>query len=261
MSRRTRRDPLFEVIPGLAVLIALGCWLNPALLVLLIWGGAIVIVGLVGFLFMRLLARNSSPTVQATDPAKYSAFQPARTSPKTAPLPDILRRIDWFQFEKLAAAIYQAEGYSVQRLGGAKPDGGVDLLIERDGMKTVVQCKHWKTREVPEKEIREFLGTLTDTGIPNGIFISLRGYTQPAEQLARRHRIALVGEAGLTSLLEKVNWKYNPAIQALLDRKQKFCPRCEQPMVQRTAKKGWRAGHPFWGCSAFPRCSYILEAA
>lgn len=33
------------------------------------------------------------------------------------------------------------------------------------------------------------------------------------------------------------------------------CPRCEKPMVLRTARTGPRAGQPFWGCRAFPDCS------
>lgn len=35
------------------------------------------------------------------------------------------------------------------------------------------------------------------------------------------------------------------------------CPKCGNPMILRTAKTGPRAGHPFWGCSAFPKCRMI----
>ncbi|MDO5558145.1 MAG: NERD domain-containing protein [Oscillospiraceae bacterium] len=37
----------------------------------------------------------------------------------------------------------------------------------------------------------------------------------------------------------------------------KICPRCGAPLVQRTAKKGEKAGTKFWGCSGFPKCRYI----
>lgn len=41
------------------------------------------------------------------------------------------------------------------------------------------------------------------------------------------------------------------------------CPKCDRPMVKRTARKGPNAGNEFWGCSEFPRCRAILpyEAA
>ncbi len=39
------------------------------------------------------------------------------------------------------------------------------------------------------------------------------------------------------------------------------CPLCGKPMRRRTATKGPRAGHPFWGCSAYPECNGILDIA
>ena len=56
-------------------------------------------------------------------------------------LPGALRRLDWFQFEKLVAAIYRGYGDSVERLGGAHPDGGVDLIVTAKTGRFVVQCK------------------------------------------------------------------------------------------------------------------------
>lgn len=32
------------------------------------------------------------------------------------------------------------------------------------------------------------------------------------------------------------------------------CPRCAEPMVMRTARRGKNAGNTFWGCSAYPDC-------
>ena len=32
------------------------------------------------------------------------------------------------------------------------------------------------------------------------------------------------------------------------------CPRCETPMVRRTARKGPHQGQQFWGCPRFPKC-------
>lgn len=32
------------------------------------------------------------------------------------------------------------------------------------------------------------------------------------------------------------------------------CPNCGKPMVLRTARKGQKAGQPFWGCSGYPEC-------
>lgn len=37
------------------------------------------------------------------------------------------------------------------------------------------------------------------------------------------------------------------------------CPLCGKPMRRRTARKGPRAGQPFWGCSGYPECKGIRE--
>jgi len=38
-----------------------------------------------------------------------------------------------------------------------------------------------------------------------------------------------------------------------------ICPKCGAPMVKRTAKKGPRAGKPFYGCSRYPDCRFIIN--
>lgn len=38
-----------------------------------------------------------------------------------------------------------------------------------------------------------------------------------------------------------------------------ICPRCGSKLVLRTAQKGANAGNQFYGCSAFPKCRFILN--
>ncbi len=169
-----------------------------------------------------------------------------------------LRAIDWFQFEKLVAVVYRKLGYTVTRRGGANPDGGIDLVIEKDGQRLAVQCKQWKTWNVGVKAVREFLGALTDAGIQKGIFITLRGYSDDAKQLAEKHGIEILNEVGLAKMLEDMDARFDPETMAILNNTQKFCPKCESEMVLRTAKKGAGVGQTFWGCSACPRCRFTM---
>jgi len=107
-----------------------------------------------------------------------------REPPTTAELLEQLRSIDWFQFEELVALVYQKLGYAVTRRGGENPDGGIDLIVEKDGQRAAVQCKQWKTWNVGVRNVREFLGAMTHGQIEQGVFITLRGYTREAKQLA-----------------------------------------------------------------------------
>lgn len=83
--------------------------------------------------------------------------------------------------------------------GGANPDGGIDLLISKDGRTCAVQCRRWRTRDVGVRHVREFLGALTDAKIQKGIFITLCGYTGEAKHLADKHGIEVVIETGLAT--------------------------------------------------------------
>jgi Restriction endonuclease/Topoisomerase DNA binding C4 zinc finger len=169
-----------------------------------------------------------------------------------------LRSMDWFQFEKLVGHVYQKLGYTVTRRGGANPDGGIDLIIQKDGQRTAVQCKQWKTWNVGVKPVREFLGALTDADIQKGIFITLRGYSEDAKQLAEKHGIEIVKEAGLARMLESTGARFDPEALELLHDTRKFCPKCERELVVRVAERGPNRGGKFWGCSGYPRCHFIL---
>ena len=152
--------------------------------------------------------------------------------------------------------IYRKCGCSVQRLGGAKPDGGVDLILESADGKFIVQCKQWRNWLVGVKDVREFLGTLTDARIPNGIYITLTGYTDDAKQLAKKHGIHLYVEADVIKLLKETGLLHSQELTAFLSDTRKFCPRCERELIVRTARL---TGNQFWGCSDYPRCKFTLK--
>lgn len=167
-----------------------------------------------------------------------------------------LRKIDWFQFEKLIELIYEHRGFFVKRLGGANPDGGVDLIIESPTEKFVVQCKHWRKRTVGVRHIREFLGTLTDSGIPKGIFITLVGYSADAKTLADKHGIQILDEPDIVVMLVESGLIDSKEISNLFSDDRKFCPKCEKEMELKTARV---SGNQFWGCSNYPNCRYTLD--
>lgn len=271
MARR-RRNRELDIALGVAQLIALvllaGMVLPPVRQKLLALGvyviGAVALAGVIAFgvFLIRRTERKSSlgSTNLATVEGKP---QPPAAKPDTEPqttiaLIELLRTVDWFQFEKLVELAYRKHGYTVTRRGGANPDGGIDLVIEKDGQRSAVQCKQWKTWNVGVKAVREFLGALTDAGIQKGIFITLCGYTNDAKQLAEKHGIDIANETGLAQMLESTDAKLDPETLAILRDKRKLCPKCESEMVVRTAMKGLGAGNQFWGCSTFPRCRFTM---
>jgi len=232
--------------------------------------GAVVlgIIVALGVVFVRRGERK--PSYASMQFAKVEALPPPRPSyssakqpeHKPAPPPDLiqqLRELDWFQFEKLVALLYHKRGYTVTRRGGANPDGGIDLVLEKDGQRSAVQCKQWKTWNVGVKAVREFLGALTDADMSKGIFITLCGYSCEAKQLAEKHGIEIVNETSLARMLESANARFDPETLAILRDTRKFCAKCESEMVLRTARRGSGAGKQFWGCSTYPRCRFTMQ--
>jgi hypothetical protein len=291
MGRR-RNDELFWLQPimGIVGAIMLFCMINPnfrnvllGFCALVIWGICILVAIGIGFLIYRMIKHGrdiqpntSSAHIGSASPVHLSIPKPELTDfekygPKSKPLPtvycpppepeikpiDRLRKIDWYQFEKFVAWVYENRGFRVTKKGGAKPDGGIDLIIEKDGQKKAVQCKHWKGRDVGVKAVREFLGALTDAQIPKGIFITLNGYTADAKQLAEKRGIEIINETGLCSMLTGLDLR-DPEVLQILNDTRKFCPKCEREMVLWTAVKGPNPGEQFWGCKGYPRCKFIM---
>lgn len=282
MSRRRTKDidwiSLAVQLAGLAMLI---CLISPEIRQVISALGFLFVcltvalwIGLIGFAIYRWTTRSnrtafSGPPVlvTATDVAEAAVNSPhfLRTDETTAPkttteLLDELRSIDWFQFEKLVGLLCRKLDYVVTRRGGANPDGGIDLVIEKDGQSFAVQCKHWKTWNVGVKTVREFLGALTDAGMQKGIFITLGGYTGEAKQLAEKHGIEIINETGLAHMINATDAMLDPEMLFILRDKRKFCPKCESEMVLRTATQGASSGQQFWGCSAYPRCRFTMPA-
>ena len=72
---------------------------------------------------------------------------------------DDLRALSWQQFEEVIADAFRRHGYRVQETGGrGSADGGVDHVLTRNGERTVVQAKHWRSQRAGVTLVRELYG-------------------------------------------------------------------------------------------------------
>jgi restriction system protein len=170
-----------------------------------------------------------------------------------------LGEMDWFQFEKLIEMVYAAQKCPVTRRGGAKADGGIDLIVEKNGAKVAVQCKHWKSWKVGVRNIRELKGAMTIENMQKGVLVTIVGYTEEARTLAEEQGIALLDQGKLLDLIDQAELRHNEAFAKNLLDDTKYCPRCDVPLVLRTAEKGINRGNRFWACPRFPKCRYLVN--
>lgn len=132
------------------------------------------------------------------------------------------------EFEWIVGELFRREGWSVIETGRMDgPDGGIDLVLVRDGERRVVQCKRWHA-PVGVKEVRAFMGTLlrSDGSAQAGTFVTLSEFFEQARQEAEAKGVELVDGKQLHERIEAV-------------RRAEPCPLCASAMVLGRNEYGW----------------------
>ena len=178
------------------------------------------------------------------DRNKSSIFKSHRSIEK-------IRSLTWQQFEQFVGSYFKDQGYTVMETA-AGPDGGVDLVLKKDGSKTYVQCKHWKTYKVSVEKVRELLGSMVAGGADHGVLVTTGEFTSSAKQFGGKNGVRLIDVKELEHLLRVT--PVEDTLSPVFTANQPVCPICKSAMLKRTAKQGPNSGSQFWGCSRYPGC-------
>jgi restriction system protein len=171
--------------------------------------------------------------------------------------------LSWQKFEALVGEGFRYRGFEVTELGGAAPDGGVDLALARGHERFLVQCKQWRAQQVGVSVVRELYGVMAAERVAGGYVVTSGRFTKDAKKFAEGRNVELIDGKGLDRLLRD-GQRGTPAV-ALAQvgaepskRSTPLCPKCKTPMVARTAKKGGNVGGSFWGCAQYPKCRHTV---
>jgi restriction system protein len=152
-----------------------------------------------------------------------------------------IQATSWREFEDLVAGVYQAKGYSVEPRGGDSPDGGIDLIVRKNDLSWIVQCKHYRSQWVEERPLRELLGVVTAKGAAGGIFVACGVFDEQALAFAKGNdQLELIGGEQLRDMIASAVRNEQPEAR---------CPTCGSPMREKTGRFG-----AFMGCSNYPAC-------
>ena len=104
---------------------------------------------------------------------------------------DSITAMSWREFEMLVGEAYRRQGYSVEEtdLGGA--DGGIDLVLRKDGRSQLVQCKQWKSRQVNVSVVREMWGLVAHHGAAGARIVCVGTFTPDAAAAISLSRAAI----------------------------------------------------------------------
>lgn len=185
-----------------------------------------------------------------------------------------LESISWREFELLVGEAFRRKGFTVQETGQGGADGGIDLVLLKDGEKYLVQCKQWRRQLVQVNVARELFGVMAAEGAKGGFVVISGRFTEDAKAFAQGKNLHLIEGAELNDMIRQsraiaarqssqsttnkapfqpISVSSEPLAQTH-SAIQPTCPTCQAPMVQRVAKRGSNVGNSFWGCSQFPKC-------
>lgn len=197
---------------------------------------------------------------------------------------DALDGISWQQFEALVGEGFRLQGYRVVQTGGGGADGGIDLVLNKDGEKYLVQCKQWRAFRVGVDVVRELYGVMAAKGAAGGFVVTSGRFTEEARNFADGRNVQLIDGTRLRALIKHAAGTPQPAaakaagrdagaaapvaptapavavavaaapVSAASAAAVPTCPACSKTMVRRTARRGAHAGNAFWGCSGYPSC-------
>jgi restriction system protein len=173
---------------------------------------------------------------------------------------DSLRSMSWQQFEQLVGEAYRRLGYRIEETGQGGADGGIDLLLRKDGATTLVQCKQWRAQKVGVAVVREMYGLMVHHNASAVKIVCTGVFSSECEAFARSKSLELVDGAALLRLVQELRSSPSPMARVpvvsrddAMTRPQvpPTCPKCRSVMVERLNRGN---GQRFWGCTRFPGC-------
>jgi Restriction endonuclease/DnaJ domain len=130
-----------------------------------------------------------------TDPQAEEATRQERERIQRLQTIDGLNRLKGDEFEKLVVTLFERDGYSVRRCGGAG-DGGLDIVVSIGDVIDVVQCKRWKS-EVGPAVVREFYGAMIHAAARHGFIVTTSTFSAASRDFALNKPITLIDGAAL----------------------------------------------------------------
>jgi len=153
-----------------------------------------------------------------------------------------LARLSWLGLEELVAWYYRSQGFAVKKCGGARADGGIDLIIRKNGKEFVVQCKLRSNGCVGVKDVRELAGVVLKSKSDGGILLTAGGFSEVAVRFVEGMNLILISGQDFLEMLQR----------------DRHCPEHNLPLDLKVAGQDTKfAGRAFFGC---PRrdCGYKL---
>ena len=167
---------------------------------------------------------------------------------------NVVDKMSGTEFEEFLLVHFKQLGYKA-RTTPTTGDYGADLILEKDGIKTVVQAKRWG-QKVGVEAVQQILAAMGYYKASKAIVITNNYCSENAHVLANANNIEIWNRDELQKFMNKTNGKASAVYVAgnsthSLD----ICPECSGKLIKRHGKYG-----EFWGCSSYPGCRYVRNS-
>lgn len=186
-----------------------------------------------------------------------SRVSPSEPTPQREPQwgPGVLAAIEWRRFEALCEALYAQAGFTT-RSQSHGADGGIDIWLysKHSDVPRIVQCKHWQSKAVSVKEMREFFGVMASHQLKGGTYVTSSTFSAEALAFAKANGIHAQDGAALLKLIGQRTPEQQAALLAVAYEGEYWrptCASCGTKMVERNSSKN---DGSFWGCANYPKC-------
>ena len=107
------------------------------------------------------------------------------------------------EFEEKLGQLYQQLGYVVEVTPYTR-DGGVDLILERLGKRTIVQCKRWK-RPATERVVRDLLARMGPFAAHKAVVACTGGFEGGVKSLVKKQPLELLDASDVVRMVHEGN--------------------------------------------------------
>ncbi len=229
------------------------------------WMFILIGIGLIGLYALLKPKNNNTDEVKSvssnTKPKRIGLL--AATSEQTPTITSdrnvswnkqVFADIEWRRFEAVCERLFAQSGFKTKSQSHGA-DGGVDVWMysaHAEGPVSIAQCKHFRSKEVDVKLIREFLGVMSSHKLQRGTFVTTSTFTPDAQKFANQNGInALDGDKLLKLITSRTPEQQKELLDIAYEGEYSIptCASCGIKLVKRTK---------FWGCSNFPRCRILI---
>jgi restriction system protein len=225
------------------------------------WMFILIGIGLIGLYALLKPKDNNTDQVNAVSPkAKPKRIGLLAATPEETPTissersvswnKQVFADIEWRRFEAVCERLFAQSGFKTKSQSHGA-DGGVDIWMysaHAEGPVSIAQCKHFRSKEVDVKLIREFFGVMSSHKLQRGAFVTTSTFTADAQKFANENGInALDGDKLLKLIATRTPEQQKELLDIAYEGEYSIptCASCGIKLVKRTK---------FWGCSNFPKC-------